>query len=83
MYYIELRCAMIRAGIDQNDIARTIGKSPSYVSLRLNGHVPWTMAEAYAICELLQLPITEIVRYFPPGGKGCPIWEAKKEEALE
>jgi cyanate lyase len=55
----------------QNDIAATIGRSQNYVTQRMTGKKPWTMQDAYAICDALEIPHEKMHRYFPPEGSPC------------
>lgn len=44
--------------------AEALGMSRSQLSDRLNGKTDFQLDEIYAICELLNIPATEIGRYF-------------------
>ena len=77
---IELRCRMVRAGVDQMTLAGIIKRSPAYVGARINGHRPWDMNDVYRICDALRIPYEDIPVVFPPPGRkktGKDIMEVK------
>ena len=52
-------------GLTQVDIAQEIHRSQQYVSSRLTGKCPWNMDDVYALCDMLDIDINEIPKYFP------------------
>jgi transcriptional regulator with XRE-family HTH domain len=57
----ELRAESARLGFIQRDAAKAIGISQSTMSPKWNGHVPLTVAELVAWCELLDVSVATIV----------------------
>lgn len=54
--------------ITREDIAKWIGRKRGYVQLRLSGKEPFTVWEAYIICEKLRIPLTDLYLFFPWNG---------------
>lgn len=61
----ELRKLMCAEDIDQRYLAKRIGRSVGYVSNRMRGYAPWDMRSVYQICDLFEIPLSEIAAYFP------------------
>lgn len=61
----ELRKLMYAEGIDQRTLAQQLGKGTTYVSLRIRGMAAWSMLDVYALCDLLEIPVSDIAVYFP------------------
>lgn len=68
MLYLKLRGAITERGYQIADLVPVIDKCPSAVSLRMCGHIPFSLPEAYAILDFLGIPYTELPTYFPPNG---------------
>ena len=68
MLYLKLRGAITERGHQISDLVHVIDKCPSAVSLRMCGHIPFSLPEAYAILDFLGIPYTELPAYFPPNG---------------
>ena len=66
--YSKLRHAMDDADIDREAICKALDKSTTYVAQRFQCKYPWTIEDAYAILQLLQIPESSISEYFPRGG---------------
>lgn len=49
----------------QEDLAKRLGKSTTYLKNRLNGSQPFTLQDAYLLCDLLEIEMSEIPKYFP------------------
>lgn len=62
-----LRVELAVNEIEQQDIAKLIGRSVFYVSARMTGKAPWTLPEAYTICKRLNIPLDQLLDYFPLG----------------
>lgn len=67
--FSELRGAITASGYSHREIARMIGRGPTYFSHCLTGQAEWELRDAYAICDALGLSYTELPRYFPKGGR--------------
>lgn len=57
----------------QNDlsyeyISKKLGKSMCYISARFNGIYPFSIEDAYAICDLLHEPYERVLELFPKDG---------------
>lgn len=61
----KLRVELAVNEIEQQDIAKLIGRSVFYVSARMTGKAPWTLPEAYIICNRLDIPLEQLLDLFP------------------
>ncbi len=61
----ELRVLILKRGYYAKDIARMLNMSEANFSAKLNGKSPWRLEEAYRICEVLDIPYSDIPQYFP------------------
>lgn len=59
--YPALRAEMARAGVDQKQIAEALGYSPSQVTKRMRGEIPWRVTELQAIAIYLKVPVTALI----------------------
>lgn len=66
--FLKLRGRIEEWGVDQRWLGMKLGKSVSYVNLRMVGKKSWTMEEAYQICDILCIPPENILEYFPRDG---------------
>lgn len=64
----DLRTKIFQAQVTQDEIGKWIGKKRGYIQLRLSGKEPFTVWEAYTICEKLEIPLADLPRYFPQEG---------------
>ena len=62
--YSKLLGKMKECGFSQAQLAKAIGKSKATLSAKLNNHFCFTAEEMYAICAILNIPISEIGKYF-------------------
>lgn len=62
--FLILRYHIATAGYTLQDFGTAIGLSSQMISSRLNGRVPWTVAEAMAACDVLNLDHKEIAELF-------------------
>lgn len=51
-------------GFTQEQLAEAIGISKNTLSAKLNNQFYFTAKEIYAICEILNIPVSEISEYF-------------------
>ena len=51
-------------GFTQERLAKAIGITKATLSAKLNGQFYFSSREMYAICEVLNIPISEIGEYF-------------------
>lgn len=65
MAYKRLRITLGVNDIDQQTLAKLLGRSTFYIHTRMTGKNSWTLQEAYKICELLGITIAEMSEYFP------------------
>lgn len=72
--YRRIRVRMLETGYDQESLGKRIGMSRTQVSDRMTNRVPWTVDEAYKVCDALFIPADQIQFFFPPKGND------KKEE---
>lgn len=66
--HAKLRGALIAADIDGPYLARKLQRGSAYISKRMMGREPWTIAECYDILDLLHIPHNRLAEYFPPKG---------------
>jgi hypothetical protein len=69
MFFRKLKGLMFEMDIDQAYLCKHLGKSHTYVTPRMMGRMPWSMDDAYTICDLLEIPYDQMPIYFPRGGK--------------
>lgn len=62
--YSKLKGKMKEKGITQERLANEIGKDKSTISLRLNNQSLFVQDEIDKIIKLLEIPATEIKKYF-------------------
>lgn len=77
--HAKLRGAMTAADIDCEYLARKLLRGVTYVSKRMMGHEPWTLAECYQIMDLLCIPHDQLSEYFPPYGEANRIREEREK----
>lgn len=65
MAYKRLRITLGVNDIDQQTLAKLLGRSTYYIHTRVTGKGSWTLQEAYKICDLLKISIAEMTEYFP------------------
>lgn len=63
-----LKVRMFERDMSQNYLAIALNRTARYVSVRMNSRLPWDLWDVYKICDLLEIPYTEICDYFPPIG---------------
>ncbi len=67
--YKKFRGVMYENDCTQQDIAKMIGRSPSYIAERMRGKKPFDMEDVYKLCDCFELSYTDIPIYFPPKGR--------------
>ena len=75
--FLQLRHRIEDAGYQDQEFAAEMGWPGSVLSARLNGRTPWSMADAFRACSLLQIPLEEMSKYFADAVEA----EARKERA--
>mgnify|MGYP000070762791 CR=1 FL=1 len=66
---IEVKKKMLDKHLINIDLQETLGKSQPYVTERMKGRKCFDMDEVYILCNLLDIPLDEISKYFPPSEK--------------
>lgn len=66
--YRKLRALMLELGHDQTTLAKRTGMTRQQISDRMTGKVPWSLEDAYKVCDTLFIAIKDIRKYFPPNG---------------
>ena len=63
--YRNLEAEIARAGMNNTELAKAIGVNVGSMSLKLNGHRPFSLKQAIAIKQTLktELPIEELFEY--------------------
>ena len=69
MLFRKLQGRLREYGITQKSLAKILKVSPTYIGNRLSGAQGFTIDHIYVICDLLEIPLTDIPIYFPPNGK--------------
>ena len=64
MQFAKLRGRVKEKGMTENELARAINLSPSSLSCRLSGKVDWTLPEMRAVCDVLDIELSEVGTYF-------------------
>ena len=77
--HAKLRGAMAACDVDCEYLARKLLRGVTYVSKRMMGHEPWTLAECYQIMDLLCIPHEKLPEYFPPYGEANRIREEREK----
>ena len=62
-----LKCRMFEYEMTQEDIAKELGVSRTFISRRMTGKDQWELDVVYKVCDLLEIPYTEICKFFPKG----------------
>lgn len=60
-----LRAAMLLNDITHEEIANRWKRSTVYVNDRMNARACFSVWEAYDLCRMLEIPISEMPTYFP------------------
>ncbi|MDY6350556.1 MAG: helix-turn-helix transcriptional regulator [Selenomonas sp.] len=60
----ELRAARVRIGLNQSDLAKKIGMTPSKLSMKENGKVPFSVKDIDSIAKVLGLSANDIINIF-------------------
>lgn len=66
--FFRVRQQMFALGISQEDIAAEIGRSSSYVSMRMCGKAQFDLADIYGIMDVLQIAPENMAEFFPRNG---------------
>lgn len=63
--YKKLRTKLFEEDVTYEYLAKKTGTSVSYISNRFSGKYPFSMRDAYLICDTLRIPYEEVQEYFP------------------
>lgn len=66
--YIALRAKLREMEMTHEEFAVELGKSSSYVALRMTGKKPWTLEDAYKTIGMFGLDRRDLHFYFPKDG---------------
>lgn len=61
----KLRAKMLEKGVEHTDCIKALNRSTGYWTDRIMQRKSFTMDEVYTLCELLNIPTSEIANYFP------------------
>ena len=64
----KLRCKLVEMDIQQKELADWLRVSPSTISTRLSGHLPWSVPEAVQVAEILGIPLDQLSVFFYDDG---------------
>lgn len=67
----QLRGYLAKYDMDQSDVQEMTGKSPTYVSNRMTGKMPWSQDDQYILMDELDIPYEDMYLVFPK--KGMPV----------
>jgi putative phage-type endonuclease len=65
--YVELNCLLLRRNMNHKQLARAAGITPPVLSSCLTGKRSFRLCEVAAICQVLDIPLTDISLYFSDG----------------
>ena len=60
----KLRCKLVEMDIQQKELADQLGVSPSTISTRLSGQLPWSVPEAVQVAGILGIPLDQLSVFF-------------------
>ena len=66
--FYRLRKEMYGLDVRQEDIAEAIGRSPSYVSVRMRGKAEFNLSDIYRIMDVLGIAPEYMAEFFPRNG---------------
>ena len=66
--FAKLRAELTLRSWRMEDLGDAIGIPGKSVSLRLRAVVPWSLPEAFKVCEVLEIPIEKLPEFFPVDG---------------
>lgn len=69
MPFKKLKGRMKEYQMTQEQLAKKLGKSKTFISSRFVGLHPFDMETVYSICDLPEIPYSAIYLFFPPDGK--------------
>jgi transcriptional regulator with XRE-family HTH domain len=72
-YYKKLRMKMIMDGITQETLAELMELSTCTISNYFTGRIEWRLSQVYKVCDVLEIPYSEISNYFPKDG--MDVWK--------
>ena len=88
----KLRMLLCGEDVTQEEIAKALGRSKGYVSLRMSGAEVWSLGDVYTLCDMLEIAYEEIPSYFPKedmrglemrtGASAVPFAAAKRRQTL-
>ena len=61
-----LKGRIAECGYSGAAIGRILGRAQSYMSNHISDPGLFSVAEMYTLCDLLEIPYSEIPKYFPP-----------------
>ena len=64
----KLRIRMYEYGISQANLAERMGCSVTYIANRFSAKNPFSLNDIYFIIDILEIPKTEVLDYFPENG---------------
>lgn len=80
--YTALRRLCKAEGYDYTALSERLGKGKNYIVERFGARQPWSMDDAYIICDALRQPYDRIPELFPRGGKEVAKVANKPPQAL-
>lgn len=63
--YHKLKCRMYEKEITQLGMANEMNVSQTFLSRRMTGNAQWELDTVYKVCDILEIPYTEIAIYWP------------------
>lgn len=67
--FVELRVSMLRAGVNEGDLARICECSRHTITRRMTGETEWPLEDMYRVMDAVFEPYENISEIFPRHGK--------------
>ena len=61
---IKVKARMVERSVTQEDLVRVLGRSMTYVNLRMNNKASWTLEEVKALAAQLKMEPPELASLF-------------------
>lgn len=62
--FAKLKALLYEKELIQADLARELGRSGTYITVRMNGKEPWSLDDVQAIGEMLEIPREQWLDFF-------------------
>lgn len=62
--FAKLKALLYEKELIQADLAREVGRSGTYITVRMNGKEPWSLDDVQVIGKMLEIPREQWLDYF-------------------